>query len=114
MTKRARPARSAPGGAGFSRHTFPSLTNFFKGYLHEDYSDEHGSLRAAAAAFIADADPLERQQLVAELESLTRRLSGRSERSVRRFVTADLGSRWEPASRQELIELLDLIRGASG
>jgi hypothetical protein len=94
-----------------NRDAFPALSNFLKGYLHEDYPDEHGSLGAAVAAFVADADPSERQQLVRELESLTRRLSGRSPRSLRRFVTGDLGSRWEPKSRHQLIELLELIRG---
>jgi hypothetical protein len=115
VTKRAR-ARSAPiqpgaADAGLSRNAFPSLLNFLKGYLHEDYPDVHGSLPAAVEAFVADADPAERQQLARELESLTVRLSGRSPRALRRFVTGDLGSRWEPKSREELIELLDLVRG---
>ena len=97
--------------AGLHGDGFPSLANFFKAYLHEDFPEEHETLRAAVAAFVADANPEERQQLVQELETLTQRLSGRSPRALRRFVTGDLGSRWEPKSREELVELLDLIKG---
>ena len=115
MTKRprSRSARIPPPAAGPGLHgdAFPSLSNFFKAYLHEDFPEEHETLRAAVAAFVADASPEERQQLVQELEALTERLSGRSPRTLRRFVTGDLGSRWEPKSRDELSELLNLIRG---
>ena len=90
------------------------LRNFFRSYLHEDFPDVHRSVRAAAAAFCADASPEDRRQLAGELESLTRTFASRPAQVLKRFVSHDLGSRWEMKSRDELIELLDLIRAAPG
>ena len=92
---------------------FPAITNFVRGYLHEDFPEVHGSLRAAAAAFCADADLNERQLLARELDALVSIAAGRSMRDLRRFVTRDLGSRWEPQSRDELMHLLDLVRATT-
>ena len=92
------------------REAFPSLVAFLRGYLHEDFPEEHGSLRGAVDAFCRDASLAERQQLVAELETLLRTLHDHPARELRRFVTTELGSRWEPGSREALAELLELVR----
>jgi hypothetical protein len=92
------------------RSDFPALTSFARGYLHEDFPDVHGSAVAAAAAFSEDANPEERRQLVQEVEALARVAEGRSVRDLRRFMTRALGSRWEPRSRDEIMELLDALR----
>jgi len=94
------------------REAFPSLMAFLRGYLHEDFPEEHGSLRGAVEAFCRDASLDERQQLVTELEALLRALHGHPARELRHFVTTELGSRWEPGSRDELAELLELVRAA--
>jgi hypothetical protein len=88
---------------------YPAVAGFFRGYLHEDFLEVHGSLAAAAAAFIKDADAAERQQLTEELAALAAALRDRPLRQVRKFVTEDLGSRWAPESRQ-LERLLELLR----
>lgn len=98
---------------GVHREEFPALTQFVRGYLHEDYPEVHGSLPVAAAAFCADANADERRQVARELEALVRVSARWSLRDLRRFVTRDLASRWEPESRGELAELLDLIRTAT-
>ena len=89
---------------------FPALTSLVRGYLHEDFPEVHGSAVAAAAAFCADAGPDERRQLARELEALVRFAASRPVRDLRRFITRDLGSRWEPKSRDEIVELLDAVR----
>jgi hypothetical protein len=99
-------------GPRLRREEFPAFTSFARGYLHEDYPEVHGSARAAAAAFCADASPDERQQLASDLAGLVRIAASWSIRDLRRFVTKDLGSRWEPKSHEELAELLDVIRAA--
>ena len=110
--RRDRAARvSQAAGAGLRREAFPALTAFAKGYLHEDFPEVHGSARDAAAAFSSEASPEERRQLAGELESLTSLLARLPVRAVRRFITDDVGSRWEPKSREELVELLEVIRG---
>jgi hypothetical protein len=83
---------------------------FVRGYLHEDFPEIHGSVRDAAAAFSRDASPDERRLLRHELESLLRAAADRPARELRRFVTAELGSRWEPGSREDLVALLELFR----
>ena len=114
MTKRLRDRAPRVGQAaaalGLRREAFPALTAFAKGYLHEDFPEVHGSARDAAAAFAAEAAPEERRQLIEELESLMRLFASLPVRAVRRFITDDLGSRWEPKSREELLELLEVIR----
>lgn len=97
---------------GVHRDDFPALTSFFRGYLHEDLAEVHGSIRAAARAFCADANPDERRQLARELEALVSASAAWSRGDLRRFVTRVLASRWEPESRDELTQLLDLIRTA--
>ena len=108
MTKRLRRRRSA--APALHREAFPALTAFVRGYLHEDFPEVHGSLGGAARAFTRDATPDERQQLSEELESLLRSTSGHTPGEIQRFITAELGSRWEPGSREALAELRDLLR----
>jgi hypothetical protein len=111
MTRRARrPSRVTSGTPPRLRgEAYPAVAAFFRGYLHEDFLEVHGSLGAAVSAFIEDANPAERQQLIEELEALAASLRDRPLREVRKFVTGDLGSRWEPKSR-ELERLLELLR----
>jgi len=90
-----------------------ALSDFVRGYLHEDVAKVHGSVRAAAAAFSADASPDERQALADELEALLTITSGQTVRELRRFVSKDLGVSWEPKSRHELTELIELLRAAT-
>jgi hypothetical protein len=90
---------------------FPALRAFLRGYLHQDFAAVHGSVRAAAAAFLADASADERDQLVRELEALVETVGKQKTRSVRGFITDGLGSGWMPASREEILELLEAIRG---
>ena len=74
MTKRPRRVTWRSGTTrvrGLTREAFPALRAFLRGYLHQDFEAVHGSLRAAADAFRADASPAERDQLVQELVSLT-------------------------------------------
>ena len=92
---------------------FPVLTSLLRGYLHEDFPEVHGSVLAAIAAFCADASPEERRTLTRELEMLARWAAGRPTREVRSFVTKGLGSRWEPASRDEILEMLEAVRTAT-
>ena len=92
------------------RDDFPSLAGFLRGYLHEDFAEVHGSARDATAAFCRDATQDERRELAQELSALVKVAASLSPRDLRRFVTRDLGSRWEPASAEQLTELLEMIR----
>ena len=114
MTKPRRPqARPrVPVSPGLTKEAYPALRAFLRGYLHQDFETVHGSVRAAAGAFLADAAPADRHELIAELESLARILAGQPARTLRRFVAGDLGSGWAPGSHDELLELLEALRSS--
>ena len=107
MTK----GRRTQSARGLRGDVFPALRAFVRGYLHQDFAAVHGSVRAAAAAFLADASADERDQLVRELESLADIVSGHKARALRRFIGDELGSGWRPTSKEEIKELIEVIRG---
>ncbi len=115
MTKRARPARArtarpAVAGSQLHQHDFPALSDFVKGYLHQDFVEEHGSALEAAAAFSRDASSSERRELAAELAKLVERAHGLPLSTLRRFVTRELGSGWEPQSVADFTAMLERLR----
>jgi hypothetical protein len=105
MTKR-RPTQPWRGLRG---DVFPALRAFLRGYLHQDFAAVHGSVRAAAEAFLADASADERDQLVRELEALSKIVTGHKVRALRGFIGDELGSGWIPKSREEILELLEAL-----
>ena len=52
---------------------YPQLRQFFEGYLHEDFMQEHRSPQGALRAFEADASAAELRRFRAEAEELFRR-----------------------------------------
>lgn len=109
---RSRGGSTAGDPSQWRRENFPSLSGFLSGYLHEDFQAIHGSARAAAEAYCADASPEERRQLLEELTTLSLLAADRPVRDLRRFLAKDLGSRWELTSRDHLEELVAAIRAA--
>ena len=107
MTKRPRTQPSR----GLRGDLFPALRAFLRGYLHQDFATVHGSVRAAAEAFLADASADERDQLVRELESLATLVAGHKARALRGFIGDEMGGGWMPKSKAEILELLEAIRG---
>ena len=114
MSKRPKPSRrrdaAAPSSRGLRREAFPALSAFARGYLHQDFTEVHGSIRHAAAAFRDDASAGERDRLVDELERLAEILASKPARLLRRFIVEELGSGWAPTSREEIVELLGALR----
>jgi hypothetical protein len=113
MTQHSRhqPHRSATGEPPiWTPDRYPALTDFCRGYLHEDAALVHGSADAAAAAFRSDASPEERASLLAELDRLTQEARTRTASDLQRFVTTGLGSRWTPASANDLARLAGILR----
>jgi len=84
---------------------FPELRRVFEGYLHEDFLAEHGSAAAAIAAFRADADAGEARAFRDEARRFLTLTTALDFEDVQRLVTR-VGSRWVPASREELETVL--------
>lgn len=97
-------------GFTLDRHSFPALTEFLRGYLHEDFAHEYGSAIGAAAAFRSDASVTARQEVVRELHALLESARGWPARDFSRFLTRDLGSRWQPQSVADAAALLAVLQ----
>jgi len=98
------PAR--PDAGRITREAFPHVVSFFRGYLHEDFAQEHGSAIEARDAFLGDCLPGERRAFREEGPRLLRALSALSLPEARRVLTEVFGSAWSPASREEIEHLL--------
>ena len=94
---------------GLRRQAFPAFAAFVRGYLHEDFAEVHGSVSAAAEAFCADANPVERQALAQELSKLVTITADRPLSEFQRFVQRELGGAWNPDSQTELEDLVKLV-----
>ncbi len=89
---------------------FPRLSRFASGYLHQDFVIEHKTPGGALKAFLADASPDERAELLADVERFLAESLWRPWSEVRAAFLA-LGGAWAPRSRAELVAL---VRGARG
>lgn len=85
---------------------YPLLADFFRGYLHQDFAQEHASPADALAAYRGDLGPAEKRRLTREAAAFrqaTRPLTGRR---LRRLLAEDFGSAWRPPSWAALLALL--------
>lgn len=101
MTRRRKRATNAVRG-----EDFPALREFFGGYLHQDFVEVHGSVVSAANAFVAEASPHERAELVRELRAFVTATQAMAVDRVGAVVLRELGGAWQPAAREELDSLL--------
>jgi hypothetical protein len=97
--------------AHFDPDNFSALQDFFGGYLHEDFGEEHGSARQALQAFLSDASGDEIQNVKEEWqrfrEALKNRPFAESQAALRR-----LGAAWQPANEAELAGLDEILAQA--
>lgn len=91
-------------GVDLSR--FSELRRVFEGYLHEDFVQEHGSAAAALDAFRADASADEAAAFRREATQFLAITRGLDFAAVQRLLSR-AGSRWRPASREEIETVLD-------
>jgi len=88
---------------------FPELRRVFSGYLHEDFLQDAGTPEAALRAFVADADPAERRRFQREAARFLAQTATLDFEDVRRLLV-ELGSRWNPPTRDALVKLLSGIK----
>ena len=84
---------------------YPQLRQFFEGYLHEDFVQEHRTPAGALRAFEADASAAELRRFRAEARRLLARVESEELDAIRDLL-ATLGSSWAPRSRPALTKLL--------
>jgi hypothetical protein len=91
---------------------YPQLRQFFEGYLHEDFMQEHRSPQGALRAFEADASAAERRRFRVEAKRLLARVESEELDDIRALLTK-LGSRWAPRSRAAVAKFLAAAAGGS-
>ena len=84
---------------------YPQLRQFFEGYLHEDFVQEHRSPAGALRAFEADASAAELRRFRAEAKRLLARVESQELDEIREML-GKLGSAWTPPSRAAVTKLL--------
>ncbi len=94
--------------------SFPVLRAVLRGYLHEDFVEEHGSAIGALAAFRNDAAPAEREALAAEGARLRTAVGTLSLARLRRLLADGFGCAWSPATRGEADAFLRALAEGPG
>jgi hypothetical protein len=84
---------------------FPELQRVFSGYLHEDVLADAGTPQKALRTFVADASPAERRRFQREAERFLAQTATLDFEEVRKLL-AELGSKWNPPTRDDLVKLL--------
>src|SRR5579863_8458790 len=91
--KNGTPAKQEP--------SFMALRDFFSGYLHQDFRDEHGSAVAAAEAFCNDAQSDELAAVRKEWDVWRKQLDATAP-DVAATAIRKLGGVWQPQSLADL------------
>ena len=88
---------------------FPELQRVFSGYLNEDFLIDAGTPEKALRTFVADASPAERRRFQREAARFLAQTATLDFEDVRQLLV-ELGSRWNPPTRDALVKLLSGIK----
>jgi CdiI immunity protein len=92
-----------------NRQPCVALRDFLRGYLHQDWKQEHGSPEQAAQHFWDDADSEQRRQLRSEWQAFVEAAKDQPLDEVARRLT-ELGSAWRPARASELDDITRVLQ----
>jgi len=96
--------------SGINPSDYSALSNFLRGYLHEDSALNYNSASAAARAFRKDADERETAIVRSELDCLLQATSAMQESQLIRILEDDLGCRRHFHSRKDIEQLRDALK----
>jgi hypothetical protein len=88
---------------------YAALSNFLRGYLHQDAAVEYGSPAAAARVFRKDVDQRETAIVHAELERLLATTEAAPFPELAQILQV-LGSSWRFESRNQVEQLRDALK----
>jgi hypothetical protein len=83
---------------------FARLEYFLRGYLHQDWKQEHGSLQRAAQQFCDDLNPDERSQVLREWHEFVESTNAQPLDEIARRLRK-LGSAWQPSKTADLDQI---------
>ncbi len=101
--KGTKPKTSSPGStASISASTFPALRQFLRGYLHQDWQEEHATPAEAAEQFCEDATGEERRAVASEWEAFRQQTKNLSLPAIAALLGSQLGAAWSPKTSDQL------------
>ena len=89
-------------------HDFPYLSEFARGYLHQDLIPEHGTALQATVAYLSDLSPADRKNVADEAFRLRAVAKGLSSAEINHLM-AKLGASWSFVSKDELEQVLQTL-----
>jgi len=92
---------------------WPYLTSLFSGYLHQDFTAEHGSAPDAVRARLTEMRPDEALELSAEWRRFLNVTYGTDLESRARLLRELAGGSWAPADEREFEGVSALLMGAA-
>lgn len=111
MNEITRPRNSVPPAPPkIDAREFAALREFLRGYLHEDYAQERGSVREAVQQFARDADPGQRAEVARQWMTFVQLTEPQPLAVIVGLLTKNLGSAWTPRDPGQLDEFTRLIR----
>jgi len=96
--KKSAPNTQATSAAQVSAVAFPALSQFLRGYLHQDWQDEYDSPAEAARQFCEDASVEERRDLADQWEAFRKQTKNLSLPVISGLLSRQLGAAWSPQS----------------
>lgn len=87
---------------------FPQLSEFARGYLHQDLIPEHGSALQATKAYLNDLSPAERKKTADEAFRFRAIAQNWMSSEVNEAIAA-LGGSWNFISADELLQVLQTL-----
>lgn len=88
---------------------FATLEYFLRGYLHEDWKQEYGSLQHAAQQFCHDADPEQRSQVLTEWHKFVESAKTQPLDEIA-LRLRKLGSAWQPSKTADLDQITRVLQ----
>jgi hypothetical protein len=96
----------------FHAADFPRLTEFVRGYLHQDMNLDSGTATNAAVKYLQDLRPDERLQVAEEALRLHQIAQGWTIEEINNELVL-LGSDWLASSPSEFLRLLKTLQGTA-
>jgi hypothetical protein len=81
---------------------YPLLHQFFRGYLHQDFPEEYGSIAGALRKYRADAGEIEFARFADEWNAFLEETGELPATDIDQILSTDLGGSWHIASRREV------------
>lgn len=90
---------------------YPLVHKFFRGYLHQDFPEEYGSVPGAVRAFKDDVGPAEYATFAEQWSQFVNEIHDWPISEIGLIVSDNLGASWNVTSRAELQSFSEIVKG---